>query len=229
MSKRVRYVVRKGPSGPRVYGPTRFHLNRVQKKDVAKLINKNIETKYYDYTLTGQTITSTAACSGLPFDISVGDTSSTRDGAKYKLFRLNIRYELFVGDVYNTVRIIIFQWKGLSTATPLPAAASILNAGPTGSIDVNSLYNYDNQPQYVIIYDRTHVLTGNATAAQYGYTTTSVQSVKKRFSLRKCRRVVDLNSSNQGTNRLFFLYISDSGAASHPTMEWASRLEYKDI
>lgn len=197
-------------------------------RKVNSSINRNHETKYRDYTFSNVSITSTGSSVGLPFDVPQGNGVNDRNGNQYKLFGLNINYEVEIADTTNTVRFIIYQWKSLSTSAPLPSLSSVLNVGPSSAIDVYSSYNEDSQKDITILYDRIHTLIGNGTT-NYPYTAKSLQHVRKNISLKRCRKIVNVDINGQGTNRLFLIYLSDSSASLHPTFTMNTRLMFKDI
>lgn len=205
-------------------------LSPGQRRAVKSIINKSRELKYFPYSLIGVSVTSTGALTGVPFDVPQGDTDNSRDGDQFDLAgNISFRFQLLAGDTTNLVRIFFFQWKALSTSAPLPALSDILLNGPSGSIDVWSQYNHDTRKAYKILWDRTYNMVGNGTSGTFPGTTTSQIYKSVKVPLRKARRKVQLRGGGgQGTNRIFMVYLSDSGAATHPTLSYSTKLFFYD-
>lgn len=211
---------------------TRKKLTAEQKQQVKKMIVKDQELKYYGYTYSGVSITSTGSLSGLPFDIPQQTTSGSdtvRVGDQITLCgSVQMIMQLNVADVHNVVRLVILQWKSLSTATPTPVIGDIFLPGPSLAIDVHSIYNHDTRSSFNILFDRTFTLIGNGTTG-YPYTTSSIINRSYNISLKRANKKVDyVGGGGQGKNRLFFYYISDSGISTHPTMTLSFKTVFRD-
>lgn len=195
------------------------------------IINKSRELKFHAYTALGQAISSTGTLTGLPCDVPQGDTDTTRDGDSYDLAgNIQFKFQLLASDTTNLVRLVWFQWKDISTAAgPSPAASDIFFPGPSGAVDVWSQYDHDNRKSYKILFDRTYNLVGNGTSGTFPGTTTTQIYRSTTVSLKKARRKVQLKGGGlQGTNRIFFLPLSDSSAASHPVLTYTTKMFFYD-
>lgn len=204
-------------------------LNEMQKNQVKRIVNKRRELKYYTYTYSGISVTTTGALTGLPFDIPQGITDKSRVGDQYELCgKIDMRLQVNANDVFNQMRFIIFQWKGVSTIAPKPDITDVLLVGPSGIVDVHSSYAHDTRSSYTILFDKTFTPIGNGTA-NYPLTTSSVINRRFLISLKKAAKDVDLIAGGgQGKNRLFFFYISDSSAALHPTFTASIKTVFRD-
>lgn len=204
-------------------------LTATQKSQVKRIVNKRRELKYYTYTYSGISVTTTGALTGLPFDIPQGITDKSRIGDQYELCgNIDMRLQVSANDVFNQMRFIIFQWKGVSTIAPKPDITDVLLVGPSGIIDVHSSYAHDTRSSYTILFDKTFTPIGNGTA-NYPLTATSVINRRYLISLKKANKDVDLIAGGgQGKNRLFFFYISDSSAALHPTFTASIKTVFRD-
>lgn len=205
-------------------------LNVKQKVQVKRIINRSRELKYFPYSILGVSLTTTPAITGVPFDISQGDGDNNRDGDQYDLAgSISLKFQLLAGDTTNLVRMFVFQWKALSYATPVPVIGDVLLNGPSGSPDIWSQYNHDTRFSYTILWDRTYSLVGNGTSGTFPGTTSTQIYRTVRISLRRARKKVQLRGGGgQGTNRLFIVYMSDSGAATHPQLSYTTKTFYYD-
>jgi len=153
---------------------------------------------------------------------------------------INIQFVNGLGataDIYNNIRFIVFQWHPMTTGTPYPATSGsdILMTGPSGSVDIYSVYNHDTRQCYTILYDRvfTTIGCGNngvATGANVGVSDVTSSGVHQiRIPLTKARKDVQYNAGGlQATNRLGMFWVSDSSLATHPTLAFMSKVFFRD-
>lgn len=202
-------------------------LNKRQRMQVKRMIRGVQELKYKNYSDTGA-ISSTAAISGVLFDIAQGDTDQERNGDQFRWVKaLNFRYTLAVSDTSNIVRIIILQWH--PSVITAPTISDILLTGPSSNVDVYSNYNHDQRFNYKILFDRTHTLVGNGTAGTFPGTTSSIITRHTNISLKRARKRVQLiGGSVSGSNRLFMLFVSDSTLVNHPTISYSMKMYFTD-
>lgn len=190
------------------------------KKYVKAVINKNIETKYYDGTIISQGVDWNGVVFGPITDIPQGDTDSNRIGDKVNLKSLRMRFTIQWADTINLMRIVVFQW--IPTSLTLPSVADIFPASNLGNF-FSPLLNYvwDDKSQRIILYDKVFRMVSNNDS---GFTVH-----KKKVSLKFAKKKVNfIAGSNDGYNHLFILAISDSGAAAHPNLQLVRRVTYKD-
>lgn len=211
-------------------------LNKRQVKDVKRLINRNIELKYFPYVANTTSVTSTGASVGNPFDVPQGNTDTSRNGDSLKWCgKIDFRFEIVNGfgataDLYNKVRVVIYQFKDATISGQSPIPSQIFINGPSGAIDVLSQYNHDFRHDYHILFDKTYhtaLSTNVANSTQAPNSTTGVKHY--RISLKKANKVVQYQGGGgQATNRLFLYYISDSSAATHPTIQYSLKTFFRD-
>lgn len=207
-------------------------LSKRQKRDVTRLIHRNQELKYVAGSQNAAAVSSTATVVGNPFDVSQGDTDSQRDGDQLMWcghidFRVSVtNSQGATGDIYNNVRIIIFQWHPNST----PSAANILLNGATGAPDCYSLYNHDLRQQFKILFDKVFVTAGNGNAATTPNTNIVNTGVKVyKIPLTKATKKVQYSGGGlTGTNRLYIFQVSDSVLVTHPTVSWSLKTVFRD-
>lgn len=208
-------------------------LNKRQVKQVKKIINIQSELKYFPFNQTGFSVTSTSVLTGASFDVTQGLTDTSRIGDQLTLAgSIDFRLHLSSADSYNIIRWILIQWHPTSTTTPFPATdgSDVLVAGPSTAIDYLSMYNHDKRSDYTVLFDKTYTLVGNGTSGTYPYTTSSQIVKHYRISLKKASKKVQfVGAGLQASNRLFWIYVSDSSGVSHPQAAYSSKLFFRDL
>lgn len=209
-------------------------LNKRQKMQVKRIVGADIETKY-SYSVTSPTAVSNTVFVGLLHSIPQGVTDVDRVGDRLKWgYKGHFKAQVAAGDSYNTVRLIIFQWKPntpIVSAATTPLASSILLVGPSGSIDTLSLYNHDQRQLYHILYDKNHTMVGNAALGTITLNTpTSNSVINFRGSYKPKNHQVQYvgGSTTVGTNLIFYLYVSDSSINPAPVYAAAYKMLYTD-
>lgn len=202
-------------------------LTRYEKKEVVSLINKNIETKIFNFQINAFAVSNLGVLGIGATSIPQGISEFQRIGDDIKLMRIDFRVQwsptlpvTAANDFYNVCRMIVFQWCDQDTIL-LPVVADILDLGPSGFIDVNSFYNHNQRKSYRILYDRKVTLAIPATDP--------AATVSFKGSVKPKRHDVQYqNALVTGVNRIYYLAISDSGAVAHPLFSLNSRVHYKD-
>ena len=136
---------------------------------------------------------------------------------------MHLNFTTVSSDVWNFVRLVLFQWHPNSGA---PALSSILAPGYSGSTrDTTSPYNKDYEKDYNIIWDSNFFVIGASSA-----TPTSKSCHTERLTISNRFRKIRYNpGATTGENQLFLLAISDSTAIPHPPMFGTTRLFYNDM
>lgn len=239
-------VVRKANAGGfapavAVVNPPR-KLNKRQKRQVKRLMNIRSELKFHGFQQNGITISTTP----VSYDVTAiaqGDADTDRIGDRLMwASSCEARFQLYgpesgtglVNDIYDTVRIIVFQFHPKATTGSSPAVADILLTGPTGAIDVNSHYNHDRRQDYKIVFDKTVVLMNNQNSTVGGagfttYQTSHVRMIKRRIRLNRIRKQCQFSGGSvDATNKFFMILLSDSSATPHPTINTNLRFYFRD-
>lgn len=176
-------------------------------------IRKNIETKYHDVTISEAV--STVASIGSLTDVSQGQTDTTRIGDKLTIRGLSGRASMLGADASNLIRIIIFQWH--HTDSVAPVIADILSS----SGDPRSNFVHDTQNQYTVLYDKLFTLTSAGDKL--------VRAWIFRPRLKYAKKTINYSAgSTVGSNKIYRLFLSDSGASVHPSFNWSCRFYYDD-
>lgn len=215
-------------------------LTKRQKREVKKLIANEAELKYLAFSQIGTTSTSTPSVVGASFDVAqgVGDQQRVGDRLRWCGF-IQLKIQAVAGfnsataDVYNNVRFVIFQWHPNST----PAATDVFINGPTGGVDNFSQYNHDKRQMYTILFDKNFkVVSGtntNASTAVDGHIISGVLSYDIKLKGKKWMapfesEVQYVGGGATATNRLYTMHVSDSAFATHPTIEWTTKIVFRD-
>ncbi|AXH74174.1 MAG: capsid protein [Cressdnaviricota sp.] len=219
-------------------------LNKRQKKQVRRLATIGKELKFaITFSANGVAVTSAGTIYDLT-NVAQGTTDTSRVGdrltlcGKMELFLQFVGPESLTGlvnDIYNTIRIVVFQLKEKAVAGTNPITTDIFLNGPTGAADVLSLYNHDNRQIYTILKDVVINLVNNqnSTVGGTGFTTAQSNHIwTKKLMIpmgKKVRKDIQyISGGNNGYNKIFMMVFSDSGAAPNPTMTGNSKVFFRD-
>lgn len=182
---------------------------------VKKVIKKDQEWKHF--RLNQNTATDVAGIIQDCTLVSQGDTDTTRDGDMLQASSLGVRYSLTQNESsHNIVRMIFLQWYPSS----VPTVSDILLV--TGGLEVLSMYNTDQAPNYKILYDKTHYMNQRFTSAS--------SVVGKSMKLKSFRpKFQYVASTTVGTNHIYMLAISDSAIGGvDPLVKVVTKLNFRD-
>lgn len=203
-------------------------LNTRQKAEIRKIAKRQVglkqELKYflintYDYAIS--TTPSLFQLSAIP----QGDTDTTRDGDRLELSKISLRGQVYCTDVTNIMRFIVFQFR----PSAVPVASQILQIGPSGAIDVWSNYNHDTRQEYKILYDKTFTMQGNGAAATSPFTDSSYQHFQRKITNNNFNKNLQyIGGGTGGTNQIYYIAVSDSNLAAHPTITFQAYFNFKD-
>lgn len=179
---------------------------------------RQLETKYYNWFSN----TLSPDYSGTLFDItsyiSAGTTVSGRVGDSINLREIEWRGQITSADTHNFVRVALFQWR-TDSAIDAPTAGDVLET-VDALLAPTTLWNWDRRAEYKVLWDKTYYLdAADDTAVQFS----------GKIGPRKLKLPVLYNPGvNTGMNHVYLMLISDSGAVSHPQVNWDMRFKYKD-
>lgn len=192
-------------------------LSVVQKKQVKRLITGVQEIKAINSTVNGS-----PDAAGVISRIQTpaqGDGLSERSGDQILLKALQFRLSVIGADTTNKIRIVIFRWsQDNSIGANVPTVTGILQ-----NLDVMSFYNYTSykNDRMTVLYDRT-VSTTFTDANQ-------VIVLHTLYGKKLGKKILEFNAaSTLGTNQIYMLLISDSVAATHPSVTGFMQLRYTD-
>lgn len=173
-------------------------------------LDDRIEDKYFIVTQASTNIDYSGVTTVLS-NPAQGTTDLTRIGDAIRLKHITIRVGLAVGDAYNFVRVIVFKW--IPYTIPIPTSI-LFNTG-TAQAPLGAL-THDFQPQYKILSDSCITLTTNDSAKQF------IISIPLKHT---CSFY---NGGTTPQSGIYIILISDSGAATHPTAQFVSKLDFED-
>lgn len=169
---------------------------------VQSKINVNQETKHVNSNVVSLGISSTATNVDV-LNIAQGTDRFERVGNDIRVTGFYGRFQMIGGDATNVIRAIMY--------IPKDPSATLTGANTYGLIDPNVA---------TILYDRLHVTTLNGP-------NTKVFTMAKKFK----GKGLHVEWDDTGTikkNRIRLLFVSDSGASLHPTLDYHWACYYKD-
>lgn len=191
---------------------------------VKREIHKNIETKWYYKATVVTSITDVANIVDVT-TVPRGVTATDRIGQEVVLRALRLRLTMTVGDNTNFVRIIFFQWYqstgiGLSPSVLDILEQTTITGGPVP--DYMAPIQQTTRQVFHVLYDRVFTLSIEGD--------TAVRSLNFRIPLKYARKKInyDPESAVSGSNHIFYLIVSDSGAVTHPNYSMTTEMYYDD-
>lgn len=183
------------------------------------------EKKYFIDQVGQQSVISTGNIAAASLvDVPQGTADTNRDGDQITLTSIQIKYYLQISfttatELINYVRVIYFQYFPY-IGGGAPAVTDILLTA-----DFRAPYNHDKRFDFHILHDKTHMLTAQATGVPND---SSIR--KEEFYLTKFkRRKVQFTAAGvNGSNKVWILYISDSGVIPHPLIQYYHKTNFKD-
>jgi len=215
---------RRGGYSRRNYGRRGF--NRTQYRAVRKIAYKQIQQTAEKKTFDEQWDTASISLTPTFYEISnvsVGTSGSQRVGVSINAVSLLYRFQFIAGDDTNIIRMVIFQWRpddgdhapnwedmfAFQTAG-LPIAASDV-ISPLTRIQ-GDLGNYQ------IIVNKIFTLDADDPIKFFqGY-------IRGGFN----KKIGFTTGLTTGDNHLYVLFVSDSGAVTHPTVSGFTRMTFID-
>jgi hypothetical protein len=199
------------------------HNKKGKRGAPVRSVIKSIEPKYFDFLSLANSIGAGATLFGVG-GVPQGSAQSNRIGDFISVRRLYLNYSLYIAnaDIVTTVRIILFRWIP-NSGLLLPTVAALLEA-PSSS-NVLSHYNFQNQQNYEVMWEKQFRAVGTATnpttASNFGATGLSLpvgRNPDQEYGL----------GATSGSNQLFFLAISDSALTPFPIWNYSLRTYYED-
>lgn len=189
---------------------------------VHRVIRQTAEKKYYSFSSNTAPISDLGTLLRLT-EVAQGTTDVTRIGDQLTIRSLQFNFSALVADSTNLLRLVIFQWfEQTGTIPTYPDMSQILIDTGSGRA-VFSPYSHDYRYDFKVLFDRTYVLDG----VQVPVITRKI--FIKRFPP-KHRKIQFVGASNTNyTNGLFALLVSDSAAATHPTVTYSGKFNFSDV
>lgn len=187
-------------------------LNKAQKKEVKKICQKPVEVKYSEIARQGISVSSSHTI----FDesqISQGVEHNKRVGDAIKIKGIFVRGHILGADSTNVVRLTVIRYKPSGS----PSSSEIfddINIGANGAMF--SPINHDYRKEFVVLHDRFY------------YTNTYHQQVPFTVNIKSQPMTHFNDTANSGQNKIYFIWSSDSVAATHPTVSYRGETRYTD-
>jgi len=207
---------------PKIQGPRlpsgklrgKMPLNQRQKRQVKSLITRSVEKRYHDSIQTGLGPTA----GGSFYDLSL-IPNANRQGEEALVALMELRLNMIFADSTQNVRATIFQWIP-NTSVQAPSVATIFQSGLTNPI-VSGFSIANNGPLFKVLYDKVYDMSsgGNGTITRN----------LRFFGRNLAKKKLDFaTGTTAGYNHYFLCLFSDSAAIPNPTVNFYSRLIYKD-
>lgn len=187
--------------------------NDAVRKIVRSEIDKNQELKLYETILPLTSISATGTIYDLSGGITQGDTNISREGSAVTFKSLLLRYQFIHADSTQLMRVILFRWM----STGVPAVSDIIQ--DTTINPPLSALSLNNSSYIQVIFDKLHALSTNTNANL---------AFKKYVKLNGRAQWDSGSSTGRKKGQLFMLFISDSAAVTHPTVNFNARLRFTD-
>lgn len=187
----------------------------IVKKEVAKVLNKKVEKKYFDTNNAG-VLTNVSALNKLT-GVPQGTTDSQRVGDKLTLKNLQYTLQMVGSDSYNRFRITIIRWNRDDNADVPTSGRIYQNLGLT----IHSPFNFDSlrKGDFTVLHDKVYYTVLNQSNA--------LKDIKKYI---KVGSGINFNAGGTtGEGHLYSVLTSDSGVAPHPAINEYSRAVYSDM
>lgn len=201
----------------RPYRRRKFTSTRtIARQEAKRAINRTIETKSFDSNVQAQGLDYTTGYVGnLLSGITQGVSESQYIGDKITPRGLSIRAQLTRSDSTQLLRIIIIQNKAGGTPLLSTLLQSVGNIrAPLSPLDID--YNHT----YRVLYD---------TCISMDSIRGTTRQLKIHIPWKKFRSVVFNDAvGTYEAGGIYLCAISDSSAVAHPTIEYYSRIWYKD-
>lgn len=233
------YGKKKGPKKAKVLAPgTQQLIRAIARNATRSALNRQVEMKSYNRTFDWNLTSSQSSHVTDICNMVQGTQIGQRVGNKVtlKAARVIYQWELpatgWTGDYYNTVRVMMFQWKLSGTAT-VPTFSEITHSATANaflkSVDVEQRKNV------VLLYDKTVRLVAptaaNSTANYRIYNGAHYFRDDIKLDLRYCAKDVrfDSDAESTGDNHIFIVAVSDSTVSPHPQVFFHSEVMYTDM
>lgn len=203
-------------------------LSEKQKSEVYKMVNKDVEKKFFDSYSTIAQQYGTPATAALTADLTnitqnVGGNQRIGDQIVPHYIESRFTFENQAINPNSTTRVIYYQWRADNTV--VPNAGDILDVGPGGlAVLPWSPYNYDKRHLFTIIKDFMFDMNGNVGSSKY----TRCFTVKIPL-IKKTARVNFNAGANTGDHHIYLLILgSNPSGANGQLVTVDTRLIYSD-
>lgn len=188
----------------RTFKRKRRRISNAVKRYVSSKLKRSLETKHVSNSSSSTAVPNVQIDTQIT-DIPQGTQETRRVGNLVRVTGFYGRFQMVGTDATNIIRIIMY--------IPKDPTATITGANTYGLLDPDIA---------TVLYDKVHTTTLNGP-------NTKVFTIAKKF--RGAGLPVQFNSSTTTDvlkNNIKMLFVSDSGAVSHPTLSYHWILYFKD-
>ncbi len=202
-------------------GRSTFRIAKAALRGVKK-IKSSIETKFHDVSTFFEIAAPTAYTITLLSGVPQGPQKSERIGENINPSSLFMRYRVTADGLSanNTVRVVIF--KDIDPDGILPTASVLFERA-----DIFSPLLRANARRFHVIYDKVHVLYGSSGASAGRTPVVAYRKIYKRLS-GTTKLVGSGGAIGQAAKNHYFIAFGTDVASNRPTVDFESRLNYKD-
>lgn len=130
---------------------------------------------------------------------------------------LSVKGQLVAADITNEFRLVVFKWKP-DTGSAVPGSNSVIRND--GAALPHGFPHWERRNEYKILFDRTWQVGTNGSVP-------SVRHIQFDIPGKKLGRATFNPSASTGSGHIYFLWMSDSGAISHPQLFYNLRMFYR--
>jgi len=192
------------------------HIRKVAKK----VVLGNIESKLFDTNAIALGVSAIGDIYDMS-DIIVGDTSEQRTGQYVRYQKYEMRMTTLSGLTGSSyvMRIIFFRWHPKDNVAPIPIDILLINTGGGGDThNVTADYNFNARENFTILKDMMVCPHNNSNGNMAIHTKINLKNSKVQYG----------QAGTDGINKVFMLIIANSPLVNFPTVNWYSRLWFKD-
>ncbi len=217
MPPRRKYRRRRPPPTRRqIYGAAGKQLYK-DVRHLKRLIN--VEFKFHDVQLTTQVISSTPTITQLS-NISIGDTTNSRDGSQCKCLSLQISFWLAAHNSFSASLMRVLLVKDKQTNQAIYTAGDLLS-DITVANSMVSPYNRDNRLRFTVLMDKVFTLS----TAGYNRNRVFGRKFRQDQVLRYDASAGDITDLTQSSYSIMFI---SNEPTNTPNITLFSRLNYVD-
>lgn len=205
-------------------------LKKLQ-QDVSKLKGQ-IERKSIDHAVSWTNVTTIEAVQDINGGINQGSGDTERIGNKITAKSMQVKYQCKIGDgvandSYNQMRAIVLRYVVKDPTVSINLKDILANySGTAPEQTMVSPYKRDSEYTFTIMYDKVHNLYwGNNSGVSSGGAP-RIKSANLKFNLKD--HPIRYDDQNLLKTKYALIFVSDSGAITHPQVCFHTRFYYTD-
>lgn len=194
-----------------------YRMKKIARQEAQKVVSKKVESKVHDVNQAVSAVDWSAFTSvfSLTNGLTRGNLATQYVGDSIMPSHLRIRYSLAAADSTNLVRVVVIQ----NIAGGIPLGNTTFQSTGNNRAPL-SAYDLDYSSTYRVLYDEFFAL---GLGTDSGLLTGDI-----RIKSNKLRKITYTAGAVVSTGDIYLIAISDSGVSVHPTIQFYSRLYFKD-